>query len=99
MTAQVDILAQPEPLRGPLLVSAALHAGLLVALIAQGVVANRPSELWGNPNSLGGGSVGITPVSQIPLPARGGPVNPLANDTRSSVPAPPPAKRRGPASF
>jgi protein TonB len=57
-------------------------------------VANRPRELWGNPNSLGGGSVGITPVSQIPLPARGGPVNPLANDTESAVPEPPPAKKQ-----
>ena len=94
MTSQVDILAPSEPLKRPLLVSTALHVGLLAALVAQGIVANRPSEMWGNPNSLGGGSVGITPVSQIPLPARGGPVNPLASDTQSSVPPPPPAKKQ-----
>ncbi len=38
--------------------------------------------------------MGITPVSQIPLPARGGPMNPLANDTESQVPEPPPAKKQ-----
>ena len=38
--------------------------------------------------------MGITPVSQIPLPARGGAPNPLASDTESEVPAPPPAKRQ-----
>jgi len=43
---------------------------------------------------MGGSSVGITPVSQIPLPARGGPANPLANDSESSAPEPPPAKQQ-----
>jgi protein TonB len=38
--------------------------------------------------------VGITPVSQIPLPGRGGPLNPLANDTESAIPEPPPAKQK-----
>jgi len=94
VTAHIDILIEQEPLRKPLLFSVTLHAGILVALVAQGIVANRPSELWGNPNSLGGASVGITPVSQIPLPARGGPANPLANDTESAVPEPPPAKKQ-----
>jgi len=92
--AHLDILAEQEALGRPILVSIALHSGLLAALIVQGVVVNRPRELWGNPNSLGGGSVGITPVSQIPLPSRGGPVNPLANDTESSIPEPPAAKKQ-----
>jgi protein TonB len=38
--------------------------------------------------------VGITPVSQIPIPAKGGPPNPLASDTPSEVPQPPPAKKQ-----
>ncbi len=94
MTGHLDILAEPEPLRKPLVVSAGLHASVILALLLQGTVLHRPRELWGNPNSLGGGSVGITPVSQIPLPSRGGPPNPLANDTESSVPEPPPAKKQ-----
>ncbi len=94
MTAHLDILAQPEPLGRPLVVSVALHVCVLAGLFVQGMIANRPSELWGDPGSLGGGSVAITPVSQIPLPARGGPPNPLASDTESAVPPAPPAKKQ-----
>lgn len=94
MTAHVDILDVRESWRKPLLLSVALHGGLVAAIAVAGFASNRPRELWGSPNSLGGTSVGITPVSQIPLPARGGPVNPLANDTESRVPAPPPSKQQ-----
>ncbi len=94
MTAHIDILEQQESLRKPLIFSAALHGAVVLSLALQGVVSTRPRELWGNPNSLGGASVGITPVSQIPLPARGGPTNPLASDTESQVPEPPPAKKQ-----
>ena len=94
MAAHVDILGEQEPLRKPLLFSVALHGTLVLTLVVQGVVLTRPKDMWGNPNSLGGGSVGITPVSQIPLAARGGQVNPLANDTASEVPEPPAAKQK-----
>ena len=94
MTAHVDILAEHESLRKPLIVSSGLHAAMLAALLLQGLVGMRPRQLWGNPNSLGGGAVGITPVSQIPIPARGGTPNPLASDTQSEVPQPPPAKKQ-----
>lgn len=93
MTAHVDILDARESWRKPLLLSVVLHGGLLAAIALAGYAGNRPREQWGNPNSLGGASVGITPVSQIPLPSRGGPVNPLANDTESRVPEPPPSKQ------
>lgn len=94
MTAHVDILDARESWRKPFLLSAALHCGLVAAIALAGFAGNRPREQWGSPNSLGGASVGITPVSQIPLPARGGPVNPLANDTESRVPEPPPSKQQ-----
>ncbi len=96
MRAHLDILAAEDSLRKPLLVSAALHAALVAALALQSIALNRPREMWGSPNSLGGSSVGITPVSQIPLPSRGGEVNPLANDTDSAVPQPPAAKKESP---
>jgi protein TonB len=92
VTARADILDQRESLGKPLLISTVLHVAVAAAILASGIVSSRPRELWGNPNSLGGSSVGITPVSQIPLPSRGGPVNPLANDTESTVPAPPAPK-------
>ncbi|HSW50195.1 MAG TPA: TonB family protein [Bryobacteraceae bacterium] len=94
MSTHVDFLAEQESLRKPLLVSTAFHGCLIAALAIQGFAGSGVRELWGNPNSLGGGAVGITPVSQIPLPARGGPPNPLASDTESEVPEPPQAKRQ-----
>jgi TonB family protein len=92
MTAHVDILEGRESLRRPLYVSTILHVCLLAALALQGFLPRRSPETWGHPDSLGGSAVGITPVSQIPLPSRGGVPNPLASDTESSVPEPPAAK-------
>ncbi len=94
MTGHVDILAEHESLRRPLIFSIGLHGSVLAALFLQGVVGSHTRELWGNPNSLGGGAVGITPVSQIPIWAKGGPPNPLASDTQSEVPQPPPVKKQ-----
>jgi periplasmic protein TonB len=94
VTAHVDILDARESWRKPLLLSVALHGSLVVAIAMAGLAGNRPREQWGSPNATGGASVGITPVSQIPLPARGGPENPLANDTESRVPEPPPSKQQ-----
>ena len=92
MTAHIDILEGRESLRGPLAWSMAYHLLVFCLIALQTKIGSRPRDLWGNPNSLGGQAVGITPVSQIPLPSRGGPVNPLARDTESSVPEPEAAK-------
>ncbi len=92
MAEHIDILGERESLRRPLVWSVALHGFVFALLAAQGLVGRRNPELWGNPNSIGGSSVGITPVSAIPLPSRGGVVNPLARDTESSVPEPPEAR-------
>ena len=94
MTAHIDILEERVSLRKPLVGSLALHGTVALVLVLQGIAGSRARELWGNPNGLGGGSVGITPVSQIPMPSRGGPLNPLASDTESQVPEPPAAKQK-----
>jgi len=91
MAAHIDILEERESLRGPLVGSAALHAAVFLLIALQAWIGRGAQELWGNPDSLGGSAVGITPVQQIPLPSRGGLVNPLANDTESQVPEPPAA--------
>ena len=36
----------------------------------------------------------VNPVATIPIPNRGGPVNPVANDTQSQVPTPPAPKEK-----
>lgn len=92
IAAHIDILEGRESLRKPLVWSVGLHTAVFALIAAQALIGKGSRELWGNPNSLGGGAVGITPVSQIPLPSRGGQVNPLAHDTESSVPEPPEPK-------
>ncbi len=99
MAAHVDILEQRESLGRPLAASVAMHALVFGSIVVYTAVSARGHVLWGNPHSLGGGAaVGITAVSQIPLPARSGAANPLANDTESRVPMPPkPQPKTAPA--
>lgn len=90
MPGHADILEERESLKSAWLRSAALHVGIAALVFSWTVFrVGSTTERWGDPHSLGGGSVGITPVSSIPLPARQGRVNPVANDTESQVPAHP----------
>jgi periplasmic protein TonB len=85
-----DILDERDPLKRSLLGSIGLHAGIFALAAAYYWTGGLSrTERWGDPNSLGGGAVGITPVDKIPLPQRQGRVNPVANDTESQVPAQP----------
>lgn len=88
MSLHADILDDQESLRRPLIGSVALHAGLFAFLVLFSWWHNRGRVLFGDPTAMGG-SVGITPVSAIPLPHRTGIRNPVANDTESRVPARP----------
>jgi len=85
-----DILDDADSLGRPLVRSVAFHIGLAGLVFGWSFLnlAGRV-EHWGDPKSLGGGAVGITPVNTIPLPAREGRVNPVANDTESQIPSPP----------
>lgn len=89
MSVHADLFEYREPTGGALLRSLGLHLGIaaLVAAWSWMSLGGR-IEYWGDPKSLGGGAVTITPVS-IPLPPRDGRVNPVANDTESQVPSPP----------
>jgi protein TonB len=69
--------------------SVAFHAAVFVAAAGYSYLHGGPRDAFGDPNSIGGGSVMIQPVSQIPLPPRGGVVNRVANDTESQVPRQP----------
>ncbi len=89
MAAHRDILDERESYRRPLASSVILHASVLVVALAHTWLGGATRERWGDPTSLGGGAVAITPVGKIPLPPRGGLQNPVANDTESRVPQPP----------
>jgi len=90
MAPHVDILDERESLRRSFYGSMALHLAIAGAIAAYALLGNRTRVLWGDPSSLGGGSMTVGVVKQIPLPSRAGLVNPLANDTESSVPQAPP---------
>ena len=66
-----------------------LHGVLTAGILAWQWYGQRPRERWGDPNAMAGGSVTIQAVARIPVPERPGPVNPVANDTASELPAPP----------
>ena len=95
MVTQTDILDRPQPLKGPLVNSLLLHGAVVLAVVLVQLQLFGPvGEPFGDPNPTFGGSVGISPVKTIPLPARSGRPNPVANDTESQVPqAPQPAPK------
>ena len=87
-----SVLDEPEPLGKALLASLTLHVGVVAAMVAGSFLPGRTPQRWGDLESLGGSTV-VNPVSRIPMVARSGEVNPVANDTESQVPkAPPQAK-------
>jgi len=99
--AHPDILDRRDSINRPVAASLAVHALLFASAAAYNLVGAHIRERWGDPNALGGGSVAITSVSQIPIITAGGAANPVANDTESRVPAAPPkpqaASKRAPA--
>jgi len=96
MTPHTDILDQPEPLGKSLAGSVALHVSVTAALlISTWIGRGRPVE-WGDINGGGMGSVAVNVVPRVPLPGRSGPLNPVANDTESVVPTPPPKAKPRP---
>src|SRR6266446_1695775 len=84
-----DTFDESEPLGKPFLASLVLHAGVVAVLTMGTFIGSRTPEIWGDKESAGGSTV-VNPVARIPMVARSGPVNPVANDTESQVPQAPP---------
>jgi protein TonB len=93
MTQHVDVLDQPDGLSRPFLNSIAFHVLLVLTLLFYGFIFRHKVEQWGSPNGGGPGAVAVNPVARIPLPAREAPENPVANETESQVPTPPPEEK------
>jgi len=91
MAPHVDILDEPEPLKGPLAGSLGLHVSVVLAVTLLSAWGGH-HEYWGDRNAGGGNPMLVGVVGQVPLPSRGGAVNPVANDTESQVPEPKPDK-------
>jgi protein TonB len=92
MASHADIMDRPEPLTAPFWGSVTLHVLLLGGLFLGTVMEHRFQLRMGSPTGGGIGGVMVNPVDSIPIPNRGGPENPVANDTQSQVPTPPPPK-------
>jgi protein TonB len=90
MAQHVDILDQRDPIKRGFAGSVALHGAIAVLAAVWSIAGASQVEQWGDPKSLGGGSTVVTPVAGIRLPRPIAPINPVANDTESQVPAPPP---------
>jgi protein TonB len=92
MSARTDILDEPERLRGPFVGSLLFHGGLVGLFLAVTTfhLLGDHVEHWGDPNGGRMGAVMVTPVNTIALPNRSSVPNPVANDTQSQVPTPPP---------
>jgi protein TonB len=90
--SHADILDQSERLAPPFWSSVALHCAIAAALIGYGV-SHGTHERWGSKNGGGFGAVAVNTVTSIPLPGRTGPENPVANNTESQVPTPPPISK------
>ncbi len=86
MHQHADILDQQESLGGPFVQSVLLHAAIAAVLIVSSITFEHSHQVWGSANTSAGTAVAINAVKTIPLPARAGKINPVANDTESLVP-------------
>src|SRR5579872_5520274 len=95
MVAHPDIFDQPEPLGRWITASVILHISVAAALLAHNFIGKDRIQM-GDPRGGGFGAVAVNTVATIPLPAKTGPVNPVANDSQSKVPTPPPVVKAPP---
>src|ERR1017187_3908870 len=81
----------PDP-SGKAFAGSLITHGIVIGVIATSGLFNLAKNNFGSPKSSSG-SGGLQMVKPIPIPRNEGPVNPLANDTKSIVPeAPAPPK-------
>lgn len=89
MQQHADILDEQDSLGGPFLQSVLLHVAVAGALVISSINFEHSHQVWGSTNTGAGTAVAINSVKTIPLPARAGQINPVANDTESLVPQQP----------
>jgi TonB family protein len=81
VAATADIWTEQDPLKTPLWVSVALHAGIFAALIFGGIF-HAPGENWGGAAGGEGGAISVSMVASIPLPSHERTQNILANESK-----------------
>jgi protein TonB len=98
MNGHHDLLAQRESLRLPFVESFLAHAAIFGYAIFYSFVLMHNRVHFGSESAVPGGAVPINIVGNIPLaPAQTAFENPVANNTHSSVPTPPPTQAKAQA--
>jgi protein TonB len=97
MNGRVDTLDAAQPLGRWLVWSVGFHIALVSAFVVYGFLPHRAPIQLGDVKGGGFGSVAVTAVSRIPIPSKSGPINPVASDTESRAPEPPPKAKPKPA--
>lgn len=85
------VLEEQQPLGKHFATALFIHAAVITALFVSIVSSSRIPEFGSQQPSPG--SIGVTLVKTIPIPAKEGRVNPVASDTKSVVPNAPPQKK------
>lgn len=91
MTQHADILDTQESMHGAFWGAVALHLSLAASFMTYTWIGGH-ADPFGDPNA-GGAVVGIEAVKSIPIPHEGQ-QNPLANDSKSTVPQTPQKQER-----
>jgi protein TonB len=89
--AHPDVLDQRQSLGKPFATSLFVHAAIAGALVTTWTLSSHMAS-FGDPHPSSG-SVGVTMVKTIPIPAKAGREQRVANDTQSVVPNAPPQKK------
>jgi periplasmic protein TonB len=87
MSQYLDTFDQRESLGKHWIASLVVHVAAVAVLSISGYTLHKTND-WGSPNP-GGGAMSVGVVKTIPLPSRQGLENPLANDSKTTVPLPP----------
>lgn len=85
----VDILDERDPIAPAFVGSVLLHGGVVALLVFGWIWMNRAREALGEPNAAGGPAYAVSSVSKIPITPSDAPQNPVAADTKSTLPVAP----------
>jgi TonB family protein len=88
-TQPIDILDQRDPLFTPFLGALLVHGLVAFTLFYGWFWMKKHGENLGDEHPAGGAAYSVSPVHSIPIPRRDAPENPVANDTKSTVPTAP----------
>ncbi len=89
MPRSVDILDERDPLAAPFIGSVLFHGSIVLLLFVGWFWMNRAREVLGDAHPAGGPAYAVSSVSKIPIPPRDAPPNPIAADTKSTLPTAP----------